>query len=703
MALSAIALAASLAANGCGLELGQLPANEGNVAEATLRYGDLPAQTRQRLRERMDKLRFDEVVEISRAGIEGRQSYRPELGGLQYGKQYCESLSRSDWGRDIKYTALSYCEGTHCLLVTVEGRHVLRAERVLSEADLEEFLRQQPTAAGAEPQFAPGRLLAGVRAGLKDAQVEAQARGLGAAKARRIAKSNLFVIDLPQVGNERAMLAVLGNNPHFRFVELDYRVPASLTPNDPYLGSQWHLSTVNAPTAWDSAQGAGVTVAVLDSGVNGSHPDLAARMVPGWNVIDGNNNTADVNGHGTMVAGVLAASLNNAAGVAGTAGAARLMPIRISDANAYAYWSHVASGLYWAADNGAKVANISYGAASSSSVMSAADYMRSKGGVVFVSAGNAGTEVTTATSTSITVVSATNSADVITSWSNWGSLVSLAAPGEGIWTTERAGGYTAPSGTSFAAPLAAGVAALVMSARPDLSVAQVQNALYSSARDLGAAGRDKQYGFGRVDAAAAVQTAKAMAVADTQAPVVSITSPGNGSSVSGLVSVSASATDNVGVTKAELLVNGVVVATETTSPFAFTWDTASRANGNTTLVVRGSDAAGNTGTSASLTVSVANAVAADTVAPVVSLLNPANGAVVSGTVSISVSASDNAGAAGLKQSLFINGALVASGTGGSLSYSWNTRKAAAGSYSIRAVATDAAGNSTAATASVSKR
>ena len=703
MALTAIALAASLAASGCNPDLGQLPAFDGSVAEAALRFGDLPAEAKQRLRERMSKFRFDELVEISRDGIEGQHSYRPELGGLQYGKQYCETLSRSDWRRDAKVTALSYCEGTQCLLVTVEGHHVLRAERILSDADIEELLRQQPSAAGAEPQFAPGRLLVGAKAGLKDTEVDAQARGLGAAKARRIGKGNLFIVDLPSVGNERAMLAVLGRNPHFRFVELDYKVPASFAANDPYLGSQWHLGKINASTAWDTAQGSGVTVAILDSGVNGAHPDLASRMVPGWNVIDGNSDTSDVNGHGTMVAGTAVASLNNGAGVAGTAGAARLMPVRISDANAYAYWSNVATGLYWAADNGAKVANISYsGAATSASVMAAADYMRAKGGMVFISAGNAGTEVTASTSASITVVSATNSSDTRTSWSNWGSLVKLAAPGEGIWTTERGGSYSAPSGTSFAAPMAAGVAALVMSARPDLSVAQVEDALVSSAKDLGDVGRDKYYGYGRIDAAAAVQLAKAAVAADTQAPSMAITSPSSGASVSGLVAVSVGASDNVGVTKADLLVNGVVVATDTSAPFAFSWDSSAFANGNVSLMVRGSDAAGNVGSSAAVTVAIANTVAADTQPPVVSLKNPANGAVVSGTVSISVSASDNAATTGLKQSLYIDGMLVASGTGGSLSYNWNTRKAASGAHAIKAVATDAAGNSASTTVTVSK-
>ena len=136
------------------------------------------------------------------------------------------------------------------------------------------------------------------------------------------------------------------------------------------------------------------------------------------------------------------------------------------------------------------------------------------------------------------------------------------------------------------------------------------------------------------------------------------------------------------------------MATDTVSPFQFGWDTTKLANGNATLVAVAFDAAGNSKASAPVSVNVANAVVADTTPPVVTINNPVNGAKVSGNVSINASASDNKGTATLKQSLFINGAVVASTTGGTLSYKWNTQKAAAGTYTIQAVAQDAAGNKT---------
>ena len=140
------------------------------------------------------------------------------------------------------------------------------------------------------------------------------------------------------------------------------------------------LRKINAPTAWDTSTGAGITIAILDTGVDGTHPDLAAQMVPGWNSFDNNGNTSDVLGHGTAVAGVAAAASSNGVGIAGVAGGARIMPIRISDSAGYAYWSTAAQGLTWAADHGAQVANISFeGMAASSTMQAAAELLPFQG------------------------------------------------------------------------------------------------------------------------------------------------------------------------------------------------------------------------------------------------------------------------------------------------------------------------------------
>ncbi|MBL8315826.1 MAG: S8 family serine peptidase [Rubrivivax sp.] len=552
-------------------------------------------------------------------------------------------------------------------------------------------------------EWAKGRVIVQVRPGLSDAELEKVLKPHGGA-AKRLGQSTLFVITLPPTQSEVAVAALLAHNPHFKFAELDYRVAPNMAANDPYAGSAWHLSKIGAPTAWDVSVGSGVTVAVLDSGVDPTHPDLSTRLVPGWNFYDNNSNTSDVYGHGTQVAGGVAATINNSIGVASVAGQASIMPIRVTDTSGAGYTSMIANGLTYAADRGVRVANISFAnQPSRSAVVSAAQYMKDKGGLVFVAAGNSGISEPFTPTTSMIPVSATDGNDVKASWSSYGSYVALSAPGVGIYTTTRGGGYTAASGTSIATPVAAGVAALTMAARPSLKNTEVESILFSSATDLGTAGRDTYYGHGRVDAGRSVSAALSfVSTADTQAPTVAIAAPLGSATVSGTTTVDVTAADNVGVSRVDLLVNGAKFATDTSAPFGFSWNTTGVANGMASLVAVAYDAAGNSTSSTTVSINVANNVVADTTPPVVSINNPVNGSKVSGNVSISISASDNGGSAGISQKLLINGVQVASSTGGSLSYNWNTRKIAAGTYSISAVVCDAAGNSTTKAISVSR-
>lgn len=551
-------------------------------------------------------------------------------------------------------------------------------------------------------EWVKGRVIVQTRAGLSDGELDKIIKPHGG-KARRIGKTNLLVIDLPPGMSETAVANQLAHNPNLKFAELDAILKPTLVTTDPYLGSEWHVAKINAATAWDTAMGAGVTIAILDTGVDGSHPDLSANMVAGWNTYDNNSNASDVLGHGTAVAGAAAAAANNALGVAGVAGAAKIMPIRISDLSGNATGSAIAQGLTFAADNGARVANISFsGLVGNSTVETAAQYLKSKGGLVVVAAGNTGTNLGLAATNNMIPVSATETTDIMATWSSYGNQVAVAAPGNYIWSTNKGGGYGQWWGTSFASPVAAGVVALMMSARPDLPNTKIESLLYSSSVDLGSVGRDIYYGYGRVDAAAAVSAAVAAAAADTQAPAVAISSPAGGATVSGLVAIDVAASDNVGVTRVDLTVNGTLVASDVASPYQFSWDSTKTANGTASLVAYAYDAAGNSKASTSVALSVANAVVADTQPPSVVLKNPLNGAKVSGTVQISASASDNAGTTGLKQSLYIDGVLVASGTGGSLSYNWNTRKVSIGNHAISAVAQDAAGNKSTAAVTISR-
>lgn len=540
-------------------------------------------------------------------------------------------------------------------------------------------------------QWALGRILVAPKSGLPNADFEKLIKAQGAKSSRKLDGINVHVLELPTQmhGREQAMVQALTRNPHIKFAEVDALVPPDMVANDSYFGSAWHLTNIGATTAWNTATATGVTIAILDSGVDPSHPDLAGKMVAGYNFYDNNTNTADVYGHGTKSAGTATAITDNGIGVSSVARDARLMPIRVTGTDGWATWSGLASGTTWAADRGARVISMSFqNPSSSATVLSAASYARNKGAVVIGAAGNTSAYDATAASDLMTIVAATDSADNRASWSTYGPSVDMAAPGVGIYTTTSGGGYGSWSGTSAATPVVAGVAALLISANPALKPADIDKILQTTALDRGTVGKDDYYGYGRIDAAAAVLAAKSVVISDSQIPTVAISAP-TGGTVSGLVSVNVSATDNVGVTKVDLYVGSTLLASDILAPYSFSWDTQSRPDGATTLNAKAFDAAGNVASS-SVNVTIANQLpVADVTPPTVAVVKPVNGQTVSGVVSVSVLASDNVALS--KVSLYIDGALVASGSGG-LSYNWNTRKVSAGSHTIQGVARDAAGN-----------
>src|SRR5438105_486670 len=308
-----------------------------------------------------------------------------------------------------------------------------------------------------EIRYVKGRILVQPRPGLTLEELDKKLKPHGGKRVGHIAKINVHIVELPARASEYAVAAALKADRHIQFAELDQQLPPALTPNDPDYPSAWHLPQVNAPQAWDAADGTGVVIAILDSGIDATHPDLADNVVAGFNFYSNNTDLTDVTGHGTKVAGTAAMAGNNLIGSTGVSYKSRIMPVRVADATGYAYYSTLANGLVWAADHGARVASMSFqGVCGSATILSAAQYMRDKGGVVTGAAGNTGVEELIAPSDSITCVSATDRSDLQASWSSYGSFVDVAAPGVSIYTTTSGGGYGFVSGTSFSAPLTAG-------------------------------------------------------------------------------------------------------------------------------------------------------------------------------------------------------------------------------------------------------
>ena len=265
----------------------------------------------------------------------------------------------------------------------------------------------------------------------------------------------------------------------------------------------------------------GVVVAVLDTGV-APHDELDGALLPGRNFTTspgGATDTTDRHGHGTHVAGTVAADAGS--GVEGVAVGAKVLPVKVLGDTGYGSSTWISGGIVWAADQGADVINMSLGGRHSSTVYDAAvAYARSKGASVVAAAGNDNTSATfmPAAAPGVIGVSATDQNGAKASFSNYGSYIDVAAPGVGIVSTYPGDDFAGMSGTSMASPHVAGVVALMEAAAPAITPDQVQQALTASATDLGVTGRDDVYGYGQVDAVRAVRSAKALAGPVVRAP-----------------------------------------------------------------------------------------------------------------------------------------------------------------------------------------
>ncbi len=274
---------------------------------------------------------------------------------------------------------------------------------------------------------------------------------------------------------------------------------------------------IDAPTAWSLVTNPRpVIVAVLDTGVSLTHPDLVNRLVPGYNAADGDATDPNdlIFSHGTGCAGVIGAEPNNQLGIAGVAGVARIMPIRIFGSFGFGYEDEFVPGLMYAADNGAEVASMSIGYPFYSDLMAAAiEYAHGRDVVLVASTGNVnGQDVQFPALMPQTVaVGATNNQDTLWSNSTRGPGITLVAPGVDIittWDTQSdRDAYREQTGTSFAAPQVAGIAALVRSVAPQLTNEEVGWVLINSCDDLGPGVWTEEYGYGRINAAAAVARA----------------------------------------------------------------------------------------------------------------------------------------------------------------------------------------------------
>lgn len=243
-------------------------------------------------------------------------------------------------------------------------------------------------------------------------------------------------------------------------------------PNDPRYAEQWALPVIGLPGAWEGLPSRTIIVAVIDSGVCLNHPDLQGRLVAGYDFVDDDSDPTDVFGHGCGVAGVIAANANNGAGIAGVAPNAQIMPLRVLDEQGLGNYSSIASAIVHAVDNGAHIINLSLAGSSPSSIIEAAvNYAINRNVIVIAAAGNFAQERAyyPAAYPNVIAVGSIDPNLQRSSFSNFGSQIDIWAPGRDILTTNKNGGYEFMSGTSFAAPIVAGLTAITEASNTNLN------------------------------------------------------------------------------------------------------------------------------------------------------------------------------------------------------------------------------------------
>ncbi len=373
---------------------------------------------------------------------------------------------------------------------------------------------------GPDAEPVPGRFLVGYEPGGEETAAD-WIKAQGGAVVRSVREGRFLVASFPDgVDATRLVRAA----PELRYVEPDLRVHASHTPNDPFfLQHQWGKWVMYADKAWDIATGSNdITVAVIDNGVDYTHPDLADRFVPGelgYDYIGDDNDPAPDNPmlpeafHGTHVAGIIAATMDNGQGVAGWAGV-RLYALRVLNDSGSGDQSAVTQGVYWAAYKGVDVINMSMGSTgATTALIDACQFAVERDVLLIAAAGNESMSVISypAALDDCVCVGATDEYSGLASFSNTGPQQELVAPGTTIASTAPNGAYVLADGTSMASPQVAGVAALVRSFVPSASATRVRSYLGASAVDMGAPGRDQLYGYGIVNAVRALELARLVA------------------------------------------------------------------------------------------------------------------------------------------------------------------------------------------------
>lgn len=325
-------------------------------------------------------------------------------------------------------------------------------------------------------------------------------------------KKGMLVARIPDGTNFDKALEELNNNNEIEYAEPNYGYKLSAIPTDPGYGSQWYLPKMSLPAVWDKYKGSSsIKVAVIDTGIDMTHPEFQGRLVPGYNFCNNNSNPADDHGHGTMVSGIIAANANNGQGIAGINWNSKIMPLKVADAKGYLWEDDIVNAIDYATSNGANIINMSFGSYYPSISIYNALYDAYKHDIVLVAASGNDSRFLCypAAFPFVISVGATDNTDTVADFSNYGQGLDICAPGVSMYSTVPTNTYTSASGTSFASPAVAGVASLLLSKNPNLTPKEVAWILESSADMISAYGTDEwnyELGYGRINALSALNS-----------------------------------------------------------------------------------------------------------------------------------------------------------------------------------------------------
>lgn len=334
---------------------------------------------------------------------------------------------------------------------------------------------------------------------ISDEQAEKISKDLGVGVSQKLLLPQTFTLKIPS-GQVEKFVEIFNRNPLVEYAEPNFSafVLDPFTPNDPYFNNQWGMKKVQGPEAWDIATGSSsVKIAILDTGIDNNHEDLQSK-VDTWMNFTSSATADDLYGHGTHVAGIAAAATHNGKGVVGLGFNSHLLSVKVLNDSGGGYYSWIANGIKWAADNGAKVINLSLGGSSRSKTLeNAVNYAWNKGVILSCAAGNSGNKSPTypAYYPNCLAVAATDENDQKASWSSFGSWVDVAAPGVNVFSTfpnhdNKIGklNYDYGSGTSMATPHVAGLAGLLLGADPTLTASEVRSLIENNTDRIGGTG-----------------------------------------------------------------------------------------------------------------------------------------------------------------------------------------------------------------------